>query len=186
MESVSGTAMWSAVRAGIWAVAGLFVLPLMSQSMASTSFLAHTPGTEAPRPAANAPLGPVVREIDDGTTGDRWLLERDAAHPAGPGRLVRVETSGSGADQNSRNGQGQGGDRIPAPARRRAVIHAGDAVIVEDHTAEADARLEAVALMPAAVGEEFSARMKAGGAVVRVVALAAGRARLSSLIEVQP
>lgn len=186
MESVSRAATRSAVRAGIWAVAGLFVLPLMSQSAASDPHMHLTPGTEAPKPAANAPLGPVVREIDDGTTGDRWLLERDAAHPAGPGRLVRVETSGSGAGPDSKSGQGQGGDRIPAPARPRGVIHAGDAVIVEDHTAEADARLEAVALMPAAVGEEFSARMKAGGAVVRVVALAAGRARLTPLIEVRP
>ena len=59
------------------------------------------------------------------------------------------------------------------------MIHAGDALVVEEHTAVVDARLEAVALAPAAVGAEFSARLKVGGKVVRAGALAAGRAVLA-------
>jgi len=36
--------------------------------------------------------GVVIREIDDSATGDRWLLVRDMTNPAGPGRMVRIET----------------------------------------------------------------------------------------------
>ena len=42
--------------------------------------------------------------------------------------------------------------------------------MVEEHTAVVDARLEAVALGPAAKGGEFRARLKIGGKVVRVIA----------------
>jgi hypothetical protein len=59
-------------------------------------------------------------------------------------------------------------------------------VIVEEHTSVIDARLEAVALGSAAVGAEFKARLKIGGKVLRVVALAAGRAEMTPGSEAQP
>jgi hypothetical protein len=63
-------------------------------------------------------------------------------------------------------------------AARGLVTHAGDTVIVEEHTAVVDSRLEAVALGSAARGGEFQARLKIGGAVIRAIALDAGRASL--------
>ena len=51
-------------------------------------------------------------------------------------------------------------------------------VIVEEHTAVVEARLEAMALGPAAVGGAFRARLRMGGKVVRAVALGPGRAVL--------
>ena len=56
-------------------------------------------------------------------------------------------------------------------------------MVVEEHTAVVDARLEAVALGPAAIGSPFEVRLKIGGKVVRVVALAPGRAALAPQAE---
>lgn len=94
--------------------------------------------------------------------------------------MVRIESRGSDLSG------GGNGTQCRAPAELRPVIHAGDEVIVEEHTAVVDARLEARALASAPIGAEFTARLKIGGLVVRVVALAAGRARRASETEVQP
>jgi hypothetical protein len=64
-------------------------------------------------------------------------------------------------------------------ARVDTVIRTGDALIVEEHSPIIDARLQAVALGSAAPGDEFQARLTIGGKVVRVVAIAAGRAALT-------
>ena len=125
--------------------------------------------------------GQVVQEIDDAATGDRWVLVRDAMNPAGPGRMVRIASSGWIQGQAA---QKDGRSRTSPPLC--PVIHAGDAVIVEEHTAVVDARLEAVALGPAVVGAAFRARLKIGGKVVRVVARAAGRAEMMPESEAQP
>ena len=100
---------------------------------------------------------------------------RDPVHPGGPGRLVLV--AGPGIEPAS-----AGSSDRKRPARSAAklaplhpVIHAGDALIVEEHTAVVDARLEAVALGPAVEGASFGARLKIGGRVVRAVAVC-GRA----------
>ncbi len=45
--------------------------------------------------------------------------------------------------------------RSAARATPAPVIHPGDALVVEEHTAVVDARLEAVALGSAAAGEEL-------------------------------
>ena len=66
------------------------------------------------------------------------------------------------------------------------VIHAGDRLIVEENSSVVEARLEAVALGPAAVGSLLQARLRIGGRVVRVVALASGRAEFQSEIGVRP
>jgi flagella basal body P-ring formation protein FlgA len=71
-------------------------------------------------------------------------------------------------------------------ARLRPVIHAGEALVLEEHTEVADARLEAVALESAVIGAKFRARLRIGGKVVRVVAQAAGRASIAPESEVQP
>ncbi len=121
--------------------------------------------------------GEIVREIDDPHTGDRWLLLRNDASPGGPGRLVLVAANRS---------------EMPGPFERQAnqpllanqhdearfhpMIHAGDRLIVEEHTAVADATLEARALNPAALGSTLEVRLAIGGRVVRAVALGPGRA----------
>lgn len=123
--------------------------------------------------------GVVIREIDDSATGDRWLLVRDAVNPGGPGRMVRIGMGKPDLADGLEGDPARKGSQAPAATPLRPVIHAGDAVIVEEHTSVVDARLEAVALTPAAVGTEFKARLKIGGKVVRVVAKAAGKAEMS-------
>jgi flagella basal body P-ring formation protein FlgA len=66
------------------------------------------------------------------------------------------------------------------------VIHPGDRVVVEEHTATVEARLEAIALEAAAIGSPVNARLKIGGKVVRAVAIAPGRAALAHAEEARP
>jgi hypothetical protein len=140
----------------------------------------------ADTPSAEQRPGYVVREIDDSATGDRWLLVRDAINPAGPGRMVRIETGVADSAGGVEGEPARKDTQSPAAAPVRPVIHAGDAVIVEEHTSVVDARLEAVALGSAAVGAPFRARLKIGGKVVRAVALDAGRAEMTPEREAQP
>lgn len=168
----------SRTLAGAWVLAGLWLMaaatppPIWSQTDSA--------------PSSSIP-GPVIRVIDDAATGDRWLLVLDAIDPGGPGRMVRVPNGGvvqSGREAAA--GAGRASARIvaegaakPVPGvETRPVIRAGDAVIVVEQTAVVEARLEATALEPAVAGAVFCARLKIGGRVVRVVALAAGKAEL--------
>jgi hypothetical protein len=126
----------------------------------------------------------VVCEIDDPHSGARWLLLRDRNHPAGPGRLVLIATA------NRQAGQGEPGGTISPMATEliplRPVIRAGDRLVVEENTAVVEARLEAVALGPATLGSTFDVRLKMGGKVARVVALAPGRAAFQARTEARP
>ncbi|MGB6191129.1 MAG: hypothetical protein WBF42_01565 [Terracidiphilus sp.] len=73
------------------------------------------------------------------------------------------------------------GSRVPlAP-----VIRAGDLVIVEEDSAVAWVRLEAVATMPAAAGAEIKVRLRTAG-TVNGTAIGPGRVRLSGQFERQP
>jgi hypothetical protein len=109
--------------------------------------------------AAKQPPGAAVREIVDASTGTRWALVKDAAHPGGPGRLVAGDSP---------------------LLRRQVVIRAGDAVLVEEHTERVDLRLEAVALSPAAAGETIAVRLRSGGRTVQARAISPGRAELAA------
>jgi hypothetical protein len=137
--------------------------------------------------AAKQQPGQLVREIDDPNLGDRWLLTRNEEAPGGPGRLVRVAARNSAADGES----GESGGRVqisgqPTAVSALPVIRLGDRVIVEEHTAVLDARLEARALRPAAIGAVFEVRLAIGGHVVRVVARGPGRAELVPETEARP
>jgi type IV secretory pathway VirB3-like protein len=66
------------------------------------------------------------------------------------------------------------------------VIHAGDRIVVEEHTQVIDAVFEAVSLQPAIEQGAFRARLRIGGRVVRVIALAPGRARVAAETEARP
>ena len=126
--------------------------------------------------------GDVFKEIDDSCTGDRWLLVRDASHPAGPGRLLRITRTGRmilpGEMEETAS---KVGERAAAP-----VIHSGDALVLEESTPLVEAHLEARALGPAICGGEFSARLAVGGKVVRAVALGKGRAAFVSQTGTKP
>ncbi len=139
------------------------------------------PHAGAPPAVSAEPRGEVVREIDDPCTGDRWLLLRGAADRAGPGRLVLAAGPGLGRSATAEKPQAAS-PSWDAPSSR-PVIHAGDALVVEEHTAVVDVRLEATALGRAVVGAQFQARLKIGGKVVRVVAVGARRAVFAPQIE---
>jgi hypothetical protein len=137
----------------------------------------------APVPAP-APEGEVLRQIKDPSTLDLWLLMRDPSRPAGPARLV-LARQGMNTQRAISGGPTQrfsAGDH----AEDQLMIHTGDALMVEEHTAVVDARLLAVALEPAAKGAEFKARLKIGGKVVRVVAVSPGHASFALDSEVTP
>jgi len=119
------------------------------------------------------PPGEIFREIDDPSTGDRWFLVAGA--PGGPGRLILAGHEGSA--------QSGAGKTEVQPRRDQPIIHAGDPLIVEEHTAVVDSRLEAVAFGPAVKGAAFQARLKIGGKMVRAWATAPGRAVLAAASE---
>jgi hypothetical protein len=124
-----------------------------------------------------------LRSIDD-QGGFCWLLIRDVEHPAGPGRLVGGAKTNDEclATVSDQDGERAASDvRPPLPP----AIRGGDALIVEDDSCNAHARLAAVALGPAALGAEFRARLKIGGASIKVVALGPGRAKIATQIEVR-
>lgn len=122
-------------------------------------------------------LSRVVSEIDDLHSGNRWILSKAPDHPGGPGRMTRV------SNLRAFGAEGVKGDgRIPdasSPATPLPwVIRSGDRLIVEEHSAVVEGRLDAIALGSAACGGSFKARLEIGGRVVEVVALGAGRAAL--------
>ena len=118
---------------------------------------------------AAVPQEQILRTIDDPHSGDQWTLVHEASHPGGPGRLVRV----AGPVTDLRDA------RTAAPP----VIRAGDRLLVEQHTPQMDAWLEAVALGPAAAGAMVNVRIQAGGRVVRVAVLGPGQALLPAVPE---
>jgi hypothetical protein len=141
-----------------------------------------------PQAAADHPRGELAREIDDPNTGDRWALVRDPVHRERPGRLVLLAGPGKGLSGASTKDPDQpaASSAKPMPPLLLPVIHAGDQLMVEEHTAVVEIRLQAVALGPAAKGAVFQARLKLGGKVVRAVAVARGRAVFAPEEEVQP
>jgi hypothetical protein len=125
-----------------------------------------------------------VRVVDDPATGDRWVLERDAQHPGGPGRMVLVAQGLVFPGRERAFVAHPDSGREAATAA--ALIHAGDHLIVEEHTRLLDAVLEAIALGSAKEGGTFRVRLSIGGQVLRAVAVAPGRALLSPDLGVQP
>jgi len=151
--------------------AGPFVAACAVQAYAQTSSTRVAAGSTGPQPA-----NPTVREIKDPQNGYRWILIPSASVPSGPGRLVLVDDAESEGEQISE--RSQGAKLVVSNARPTLVVHAGDAVIVEEHTAVVDSTLEAVALGSATKGAEFNVRLRVGGAVMHARALDAGRATL--------
>jgi hypothetical protein len=161
-------------RAGIaaWLV---FAGSACAQSSGNVAAAADTIRIAAAPNAASPSGGEVLREIEDPANRDRWLLIRDQNHPEGPGRLV-LEPGRSGTSKSAQS--------EPASVKERPVIHTGDALIVEEHSAVVDTCLEATALGPAKRGEYLKARLEIGGRVVRVMAVSPGHAAFAPESEV--
>ncbi len=122
----------------------------------------------------------LLREIDDPSLGQRWLLYRDSRHPQGPGRLVAV-----GASAPAQLRASSSPPEI-ATAASRPVLRAGDPVILEESTPIVEARLEAIALAPACKGSPVKVRLLLGGKVLEAIAVAPGRVALAPHAESQP
>lgn len=128
------------------------------------------PGSAAADDRTSGALPEARLEIDDPSTGVRWLLVRDEGHPGGPGRLIRVEPDRADLRSPSH-------DEVLVT---RPAIRTGDRLRLEEHTGVVDAVLEAVALASARPGALLKVRLKIGGRVVRAIAVAPGRAVLAS------
>jgi hypothetical protein len=153
--------------------------PLSSTGPALAPVEAQTPVQSEARSKSQA-SAEIFREIDDPRDGARWLLSRDLSHPGGPG--VLAQTGGESPSQAQRLKTGvRPAEKIPVP-----VIRAGDRLILEEHSAVVEGRLEAIALAPAAVGSVVSVRLIIGGKVVRARALASGRVDLKPETEGRP
>ncbi len=156
MKSFAPMQVWSRPRIRTWArfavrAAGI---PFLAAALAC-----------APPVRVLVAQEPVARERVDGQTGAVWVLVRDraqlAAYPAAPPRWVLVEPGNTKGD---------------AARREPPVIHAGDRIVIEERTAVADARFEAIALTSAPKGGRLRARISLGGRIVLVQAIGAGEA----------
>lgn len=136
--------------------------------LGAASIAAGQTVTNAALPFQGRPAPHIVRELRDPATGARWVVLANAENPAGPCRMLLA--AGVDRDQEPRASNTKTG-----PV---AVIHPGDRVTVEEHTAAADVYLEAIAVDRALPGACFRVRLKIGSKVVRAVALAQGRAAL--------
>jgi len=152
-----------------WALAGLVLVAPAAYGQAAGSsdrgsrFLMIASARQGS--GSEVDQGEVIREIDDPRNGDRWILTRDLSHPAGPGRLVLLASVRILTRQ-----------AVPEEEALAPVIHSGDRVIVEEHTAMVDARLEAVAMGPAVAGSPVNVRLSIGGRVLQAEAIGPGRA----------
>lgn len=136
----------------------------------------------------------VIREIDDPHLGIRWLLMADPRNAGGPGVLLPTGLNVAVAAVSIDRGLvptvpvalSQGKPGVPVPvfaggieegtSPKAPILRAGERIVIEEHTPVADAALNAIALSSSALGGIFTARLTAGGAIVRAVAMGAGRA----------
>lgn len=109
--------------------------------------------------------GQQARELRDPATGAIWRLLPGDSRQGGPARWVLVD-SGTAFRTTA--------------AGRTLLIHSGDKIVVEEHSAIADARLTAIAITSAAKGEQFRARITVGGGVFTVRAVSAALAELTT------
>jgi hypothetical protein len=122
-----------------------------------------------------------IRVIRDPHTALRWRLERDPARSGAPGRMVLLSDQERSQPESVNIVNGVV-DRVMKPNRNSPypVIRSGDRLILEEDSAVAEVRLEAVALGSAVEGEEFRARVVIGGKILRAVAIAPGRAAFAA------
>lgn len=117
----------------------------------------------------------VIRSFEDAGTHRSWTVVQDKKQPAAPARLVEAAihpTVGRASAEESGEASLQMASRL--------IIHPRDSLIVDEHTAIVDARLEATALNAAARGERLKVRLKIGDRIVPAIAVEPGRAEIVS------
>jgi hypothetical protein len=124
-----------------------------------------------------------LRIIDDQGTGRRWLLVRQFDRPEAPALLLQMSLNQSCsqlliADSAWRSPTAH--QKLSLP-----IIRPGDSVILSEDSEISDARLEAIALQPAATGQVLMVRLKLGGHLLRAVATAPGSALIADRNEVR-
>jgi hypothetical protein len=127
----------------------------------------------------------VLREIDDPSTGMRWILVHNPMIPTGPGRLLAIG-AGNPTSLQAKGGTAAAGGAPTSRPSLPIVIRGGDAVTVEEASAFVELRMEGVALGPAKLGNTLQVRLTVGKHVVSAVALGLGRTRLAGYSPVQP
>ncbi len=156
----------------VFLTAALAAVPASAQTVSQIVVL-HAPAGRAPASGSAS-----LREIDDPHSGARWFLFRDPDHPEGPGRWVLEDNGQAGG--NARAAGSEAGETEP-----EAIVHAGDRLIVEEHTAAFDAWWEADSLGRGPIGSAIAVLLKIGGRIVRARILSAGHAVLA-IAEARP
>lgn len=162
-----------------FAVCERSALLLLTCSIATVP--AHAQNSTMPmelRLSGSPNLATISREIDDPASGARWLLVRSGIRPGGPGRLVLVGDPDLPAPDSHL--------QIPVTHSLVPVIRAGDALLLEEHTAAVDLEFEAIALGPARIGNRLRVRLELGGRMVNATATSCGHATLASGTETWP
>jgi hypothetical protein len=178
MRKLEDWIFWARGAGQLWllAAAMLLVTAAAAEGQAPvTVFVSSGTAALAVRPQPEG--DELIREIDDPHSGARWLLYRDRAHPAGPGRLLLART---GQASPSHLWAGRAG------LRSQPAIHSGDAVVLEEDSPVASARLQAVALGSADKDSSVRIRLQIGGRVVQAIAEGPGRVSLASSDSLAP
>ena len=123
------------------------------------------------------PETPVLRIAADTTSVFRcWILVKGTSVGGGPGKWLE-EPFGACEPAQSDNRS-----IVPSSDTKRAgakpIIRAGERLLVEQNSERVQARLQATALEPAALGAILRVRFRSGGSPVQVVAIAPGHASL--------
>lgn len=117
-----------------------------------------------------------IRWIDDPATHLRWILLKDPRHPAAPAVLAPMQSNSGCVLRSGENRVAVESNCFSQPAI--PLIHGGETLIVEQHSAAADAQLEGTALGPAAIGEALRVRLKKSGKILSVIADGPGHATM--------
>jgi len=157
-------------------LAALSTIPALSQKLGVNPQSADCLSGSNFSPALNTRYR-ALREIEDPSTHQRWLLIRDRERAAGPAIFVQELHCAPCAFFASRTINC--GSGYQPPVRHVPIIHAGDRVILSEHTEVSDAELESTALEPAAPGDALRVRLKFGGFTARAIATASGQATLA-------
>lgn len=150
----------------------LLAVPLIGQSRGAVS----AEGIGADKQSSNGCQLETTRVIADATTHRLWLLKRNYKRPAAPASLVPLSTESPCAFFLTKAcGECS---HLKSHGQVVPVIRAGDTLILSEHTAVSDLRVEAVALSAADAGEVMTVRMKAGGRLFHALVTAPGQATL--------
>ena len=125
--------------------------------------------------AQTMPREPAVLRVRDSVSC--WFLLH-GENPGQPGKWLQAPPAQCQNGQRNPFTGASGSSPALSQTRSYWAIRGGDQILVEGHSASADAYLHAEALDPARPGEGFRARLMFG-TVVRVIAQGPGRALLT-------